>query len=235
MRAWWVRGLVLRLWVWCEWLWCNWVLVSLMSSGYAVGLLMEFYDAVSWRFLGLGGISRRLDSLNDLFYGVDVFIADGLVNWACSWVWVGWGHCLTYRTILELDSCLGWGVMRFVHLFRVNGYDSGMFDFHSLFFLIVCFIFLLDVEIASVSLISVLTRRLFILWSRLVSVFGSICCVLVLLWSLVDLICVSTCVVVVSAGGWLWFMEFGLTVWLWLCRRFAGRVVGITGAPRWSG
>lgn len=62
MRARWVRGLVLRLWVWCEWLWCNWVLVSLMSSGYAVGLLMEFYDAVSWRFLGLGGISRRLDS-----------------------------------------------------------------------------------------------------------------------------------------------------------------------------
>ena len=47
--------------------------------------------------------------------------------------------------------------MRFVHLFRVNGGDSGMFDFHSLFFLIVCFIFLLDVEIASVSLISVLT------------------------------------------------------------------------------
>ena len=57
-----------------------------MSSGYAVGLLMEFYDVVSWRFLGLGGISRPLDSLNDLFYGVDVFIADGLVNWACSWV-----------------------------------------------------------------------------------------------------------------------------------------------------
>ena len=53
--------------------------------------------------------------------------------------------------------------MRFVHLFRVNGDDFGMFDFHSLFFLIVCFIFLLDVEIASVSLISVLTRRLFIL------------------------------------------------------------------------
>lgn len=22
---------------------------------------------------------------------------------------------------------------------------------------------------------------------------------------------------------WLWFMEFGVTVWLWLCRRFAGR------------
>lgn len=44
------------------------------------------YDEVSWRFLGLGGISRPLDSLNDLFYGVDVFIADGLVNWACSWV-----------------------------------------------------------------------------------------------------------------------------------------------------
>lgn len=31
--------------------------------------------------------------------------------------------------------------------------------------------------------------------------FESICCVLVLLWSLVDLICVLTCVVVVSAGG----------------------------------
>lgn len=48
--------------------------------------------------------------------------------------------------------------MRVVHLFRVNGDDSSMFDFHSLFFLIVCFIFLFDVEIASVSLISVLTR-----------------------------------------------------------------------------
>ncbi len=53
--------------------------------------------------------------------------------------------------------------MRVVHLFRVNGDDSSMFDFHSLFFLIICFIFLFDVEIASVLLISVLTRRLFIL------------------------------------------------------------------------
>lgn len=77
----WVLSCMLIVWVmrarwYVGWCWdcgfdvsgCDvWVLVSLMSSGYAVGLLMEFYDAVSWRFLGLGGISRRLDSLNDLF------------------------------------------------------------------------------------------------------------------------------------------------------------------------
>ena len=32
--------------------------------------------------------------------------------------------------------------MRVVHLFRVNGDDSSMFDFHSLFFLITLFYFL---------------------------------------------------------------------------------------------